>query len=289
MLSAPPVELNNCVAVIERAVHCKINLVNFEQKPSMRTRKADTPTTAKTNQQGQALGRKGLETRKKLMAAARKFLDIYSPVELTAVAIAKEAGTSSASFYMYFDDVRDILYALAIEAGVAMASVHEVVEQPWGADTLTLHEHALQLVERFNEIWQMHRQVLRFRNLEADRGDPRFEALRMETYVPFIDLLARQIIAACPPDKQRPTLSQAFALASVLHASMERMASTDPAVVARGLGARKVNDALAHLVRLVFGAGAPESQKPAHKAQASSATAPGRLPEKDKKSQPGDA
>jgi AcrR family transcriptional regulator len=240
----------------------------------MRMRKADTPTVVKTNQQGQALGRKGVETRKKLMTAARKLLDVYSPVELTSVAIAKEAGTSSASFYMYFDDVRDILYALASEAGAAMASVTEVVQKPWDAGTLTLHEHALELVERFNELWEAHRQVLRFRNLEADRGDPRFEALRMKTYVPFIDQLARQIIAACPPDKQRPTLSQAFALASVLHAAMERMASTDPAVVARGLGARKVNDALAHLVRLVFGAGAPEGLKPANKAQTSSATAP---------------
>lgn len=254
----------------------------------MRIRKADTPIAVKTNQQGQALGRKGVETRKKLMAAARKLLDVYSPVELTAVAIAKEAGTSSASFYMYFDDVRDILYGLATEAGDAMASVHEVVQQPWEADTLTLQEHALQLVERFNEIWQMHRQVLRFRNLEADRGDPRFEALRMKTYVPFIDLLARQIVAACPADRQKPTLSQAFALASVLHAAMERMASTDPAVVARGLGARKVNDALAHLVRLVFGAGAPENLKPANKAQAASLAIPPSQ-DKDKKSLPGNA
>jgi AcrR family transcriptional regulator len=220
-------------------------------------KKADALREVKKNQQGQALGRKGVQTRQNLMSAAKKLLDVYSPVELTAVAIAKEAGTSSASFYMYFVDVRDILYALATEAGAAMSSLHEVVQQPWNTDTLTLQEHALQLVERFNEIWEAHRQVLRFRNLEADRGDPRFEALRMDTYMPYINLLARQIVAACPPDRPRPTLSQAFALATVLHAAMERMASTDPAVVARGLGARKINDALAHLVRLVFGAGAP--------------------------------
>ncbi|MDB5884005.1 MAG: hypothetical protein JWR74_176 [Polaromonas sp.] len=244
-------------------------------------KKTDIPTVVKTNQQGQALGRKGVETRQKLMLAARKLLDVYSPVELTAVAIAKEAGTSSASFYMYFVDVRDILYALAIEAGAAMSSVHEVVQQPWDADTSTLQEHAFRLVERFNEIWQLHRQVLRFRNLEADRGDPRFEALRMSTYVPFIDLLARQIIAACPAGRPRPTLSQAFALASVLHGAMERMASTDPAVVARGLGTRKINDALAHLVRLVFLAGAPESPKHAGKAAGSGTQAPGRQPETD--------
>ncbi len=201
------------------------------------------------------MGRKGLETRQKLMFAARKLLDIYSPVELTAVSIAKEAGTSSASFYMYFEDVRDILFALASEAGTAMGSLHEVVQQPW--DVETLQEHALLLVDRFTEIWQAHRQVLRFRNLEADRGDPRFEALRMSTYVPFIDLLARQIVATCPSDKTRPTLSQGFAMASVMHAAMERLATADPAVVARYVGAPKVNEALAHMIRLLFTSGAP--------------------------------
>lgn len=217
--------------------------------------KTDVPTVERTNQQGQTIGRKGRQTRQRLMAAARKLLDAYSPVELTAVSIAKEAGTSSASFYMYFEDVRDILFALATEAGAAMTAVHEVVQEPWDAETV--REHSLRLVERFFEIWQAHRQVLRFRNLEADRGDPRFEALRMSTYVPFIDMLARQIVATCPPDKPRPTLSQAFALASVMHAAMERLATTDPAVVARYVGAPKVHEALAHMIELMFGGGAP--------------------------------
>jgi len=223
--------------------------------------KADTPPAVETNQQGQTLGRKGMQTRQNLMSAARRLLDVYSPVELTAVSIAKEAGTSSASFYMYFEDIRDILYALAIDAGADMATLQEIVDQPWVPETVL--EHSTRLVERFTAIWQAHRQVLRFRNLEADRGDPRFEALRMNTYVPFIDKVARQIVATCPPDKQRPTLSQAFALASVLHAAMERLATTDPAVVARYVGAPKVNEALAHTIQLVFSAGAPGVVAPA--------------------------
>ena len=71
--------------------------------------RADDPTPIETNHHGPTLGREGRQTRQKLMGAARKLLDVYSPVDLTAVSIAKEAGTSSASFYMYFEDVRDIL------------------------------------------------------------------------------------------------------------------------------------------------------------------------------------
>jgi AcrR family transcriptional regulator len=223
----------------------------------------DPSLQAKTNQQGQALGRKGLETRRRLMEATRKLLEIYSPVELTAVAIAKEAKTSSASFYMYFEDVRDVLYALAVQAGADMKEVYEVVEQPWeGAD---LRAHALRLVEALEQVWDRHRQVLRFRNMEADRGDPRFEALRMSTFVPFIDLLARRIIQLCPADKPKPTLSQGFALASVLHSAMERMVSTDPAVIARGVGIKKVNDALAHVIVLVVNGGGLVDLPPAAK------------------------
>jgi AcrR family transcriptional regulator len=218
--------------------------------------KTDKATALEINLHGQTIGRKGLQNRERLMAAARSLLEVYSPVDLTAVAIAREAGTSSASFYMYFEDTSDILYALAVEASAAMASVHDVVQQPWAPDSV--REHALLLVDRFNEVWKNHRQVLRYRSLEADRGDPRFEALRMSTYIPFIDLLARQIVASTPINKPKPTLGQAFALASVLHAAMERLASTDPAVVARGVGSHKVNDALAHTIRLVFESGAPD-------------------------------
>ena len=46
-----------------------------------------------SNKQGQSLGRKGLATRQRLMDATEQLLKTLSPVELTAVAIAKEAKT----------------------------------------------------------------------------------------------------------------------------------------------------------------------------------------------------
>lgn len=217
--------------------------------------KNDASSKVETNQQGQQLGRKGMLARQRLMQATRKLLEAYSPVELTAVAIAKEAGTSSASFYIYFQDVRDVLYALAVDAVDAMGAVFTVLERPWGADVL--NERARELVAAFNGFWDEHRQVLRFRNLEADRGDPKFEALRMSSYTPFIDKLGRLMVANCPAGVTRPTLSQAFAMASVMHGAMERMASTDPAVIARGLGASKVEAALTHLIWMSFTFGAP--------------------------------
>ncbi|WP_236201030.1 TetR/AcrR family transcriptional regulator [Pseudomonas pseudonitroreducens] len=197
------------------------------------------------NKQGQVLGRKGLETRQRLMAATRRLLYTHPLVDITAVAIAKAAGTSSASFYMYFDDVQDVLYSLGLVAGEDMANVAALLEGPW--DPAKFEEEALRLIEALNGVWSRHREVLRYRNLEADRGDPRFEELRMNTYIPFIERFAKLILSVNPAIGSRKK-SDAYAEATVLQAAMERLAATDPVVMERGLGAKRINAAIARMV-----------------------------------------
>jgi AcrR family transcriptional regulator len=197
-----------------------------------------------TNKQGQKLGRKGHETRLKLVEAARRLLGRLSPVDLTAVAIAKEANISSASFYMYFDDVPDVLYALSQVAGEEMLRVREIVDEPW--EPHNVEQQAKRMVETLNDIWRNHREVLRFRNLEADRGNPRFQEIRMSTYIPFIEHFAQRIISVNPATMRKR--SDVYAEATVLHAAMERMAATDPSVMERGLGAKRINKAMARII-----------------------------------------
>ncbi|GLZ84387.1 hypothetical protein Pres01_04380 [Metapseudomonas resinovorans] len=207
------------------------------------------------NKQGQVLGRKGQETRQRLMAATRRLLFTHALVDITAVAIAKAAGTSSASFYMYFDDVQDVLYSLALEAGEDMAKVSRLLEEPWAPERF--EEEALRLIEALNGVWSRHREVLRYRNLEADRGDPRFEELRMNTYIPFIERFAKLILTVNPAVGSRKK-SDAYAEATVLQAAMERLAATDPVVMERGLGSKRVNAAIARIVVQTLRSGMPE-------------------------------
>lgn len=197
------------------------------------------------NKQGQVLGRKGQETRRRLMTATRRLLCTSSPVDLTAVAIAKAAGTSSASFYMYFDDVQDVLYALSLLAAEDMSEVISFFDRAW--DHEAIEAEALRLVEAFNSVWSKHREVLRYRNLEADRGDSRFEELRMNTYVPFIEKFAQRIMSINPVGGGRRK-GDAYAEATVLHAAMERLAATDPVVMERGLGSKRMNAATARVI-----------------------------------------
>lgn len=204
------------------------------------------------NKQGQTLGRKGLESRARLMDAARRLLETHSPGEVTAVAIAAEAGTSPASFYMYFDDTKDILYALSEVAGAAMAAIHPIFDEPWY--DANLEQRATEVINAIVNIWNDHRQVLRFRNMEADRGDPRFEALRMNTYIPFIERFAQRILTINPAGDGRRR-ADAYAEAAIFHAAMERLSTTEPEVMERNLGQKHINAALARLICLTLRSG----------------------------------
>jgi AcrR family transcriptional regulator len=214
--------------------------------------------TVTTNKQGQCLGEKGRATRARLMTAARTLLKKVSPLELTAVSIAQEAKTSSATFYMYFDDVKDIMFALSEAVGEDMKAVHEVLEEPWNPADIDL-ERAWRLIKTFDSIWQKHREILRYRNLEADRGDDRFERLRVQTYMPVIELMAKIIISAYPAGR-RPQKHEAFAEAAVLYGSVEAIASTDPAVIERGLGMTSLQHARARVVAHVLGGRGPDDK-----------------------------
>lgn len=69
----------------------------------------------------------------------------------------------------------------------------------------------------------------------------------MNTYIPFIERFAKLILSVNPPMGGRKK-SDAYAEATVLHAAMERLAALDPVVMERGLGAKRVNAAIARIV-----------------------------------------
>lgn len=206
---------------------------------------------AATNKQGQALGEKGSATKLRLMEATRHLLKTQSPMQLTTVAIAKQAKTSSATFYMYFDDIKDIMYALAQSAGEDTSEIYAVLAEPWDASKVEV-EHARRFVDAFCTAWARHRAVLSYRNLEADRGDSRFFELRTRYYYPIVERIGNRILAAYPPGN-RPRKGDAFAEASVVYAALERAAGADPKAFEKIWGFTRQKDALARVIAHVLG------------------------------------
>lgn len=168
-----------------------------------------------------ALGRKGRETRQRLMDAAVSLLADTSPLDVTAVAIATEAGTAPATFYVYFRDVQDMLYALSEFATVDMIDAFAALDV--FHDNARVASDAEAFLAMLTEQWERHGAILYYRMMEADRGDARFGELRTRwaeaVLVRFAALLRQVPHLDTPIDEV-----DAYAEAIVLFASIERLA-----------------------------------------------------------------
>jgi AcrR family transcriptional regulator len=156
------------------------------------------------------------------MTAARELLEMISVVSLTVSAIARQAKTSSATFYVYFDDVSDIVLALAREASEDIDDVLATL-RAWRIGQNT-EEGARAFFAAYRAYWDRHRPVLVMRNMEADRGDRRFLAVRGQAGLTVIRELGFIIRDGHPPDQLSD--EQAVARATVIFAAIERIAAT---------------------------------------------------------------
>ena len=123
-------------------------------------------------------GRRGQLTRRRLLDATMVSLESLPYRDVKVVDIAREAGTSPATFYQYFADVEEAVLAIADEmasaVGPLLASL--VSSSSWtDADGWAT---ALRVADGFIAVWDAHRSVLRLVDLATDEGDPRFREIR---------------------------------------------------------------------------------------------------------------
>ena len=127
--------------------------------------------------EGRVPGRRGLATRQRLLEATRSLLDTVAYRDLKVVDIAREAGTSPATYYQYFPDVEAAMLALADDLGQAW---HEdltrlVGNRDWVGDP---DGSAREVVDGMLEFWTRHKPVLRVLDLGSMEGDLRFRDIR---------------------------------------------------------------------------------------------------------------
>ena len=168
------------------------------------------------------LGRKGQATKRSLMEAASRLLETISLISLTAAAISKEAGTSPATFYVYFDNVEDILWALCSEISNETSDLF--IHDRYLRDDDCLEQDALEFVHGYCDIWSKDGMLLLYRNMESDRGNRRFYQLVLKIALPILQGLTDRIVKAAPPD--RPiSRSDANAEAVVFIGAIDRIAA----------------------------------------------------------------
>lgn len=171
---------------------------------------------------GRALGKRGALTRRRLLDATTRLLEDSGVRDLRVVDIARDVGTSPATFYQYFHDVAEAVLVLADEVGEDLAPLGELLARDWdGSEGLAT---ARQLVDAFIAYWDSHRAVLRTRNLAAQEGDQRFRAVRNESLRPLREGLAEKVVAAQREGRVGTGIAP-MAAAAALSSMMERMAA----------------------------------------------------------------
>jgi AcrR family transcriptional regulator len=173
-------------------------------------------------QDGRPVGKRGAQTRRRLLDATARLLEHHGIRDLRVVDIAREVGTSPATFYQYFRDVEAAVLALASDVGDDVAPLAALLDGVWEGDAGL--DAARALVDGFVDYWDRHRAVLRTRNLAAQEGDSRFREVRNRTLGVFTQRISAKVAEAQAAGRVAPELSPAAAGAALV-ALIERMAA----------------------------------------------------------------
>lgn len=146
------------------------------------------------NLNGQAMGRKGAETRQRLLKATIELLERRPLRDVSVSEIATLAGTSSSSFYIYFEDVTAAALAAAAEVEQYTPEMGALLEEPWHKGDA--QEKAIALMEAYVSFAARHHAILRVRNLAADEGNRRFHEVRHAAVSKMHKLLETRIAVA---------------------------------------------------------------------------------------------
>lgn len=169
---------------------------------------------------GQRLGRKGRDTRDRIIAATEKLLAEPPGTPISLSAVAREASLGMTTLYLYFSDLPELLLAV-------LAPIMETGQQTYIAsmrerwDDEELGERCLRFVQAYYAFWVRNSRILHLRNAYADNNDERMRKSRVDSSRMIIDLMVAQMDA--PPIISLSERSPAHSMATVLLTGIERM------------------------------------------------------------------
>jgi AcrR family transcriptional regulator len=173
------------------------------------------------NKSGQSLGRKGRRTRANILAGADQLLRESPGAPPTVAAIAKQADISAPTFYLYFEDVGEVLLAMLDELQAESDAVLALMTEPWPeADA---YPRALRFVRAYFDFWIRHVPILRARNMLSDQGDARFRTSRWQGAEPYFRAMEEKFFQARP--QANGDEIEGRGVAAVVMTALERLAT----------------------------------------------------------------
>ena len=196
---------------------------------------------------GRVPGRRGLATRQRLLDRTSEMLTSTSFRDLTVVDIAREAGTSPATFYQYFPDVEAAILVLAEdmarEGSDALSTL--IRNGEWRGDAA--YETALALADAFIDFWEEHRALLRVVDLATDEGDRRFQNIRTRLLHAVTESL-REVVEVQRREEKRRDSVDPMATAGVLSAMLAHVSAHRYGFEFWGIRTRDLRESLARIL-----------------------------------------
>ena len=169
------------------------------------------------NLNGQRLGRKGRDTRERILAATRELLAGPDDAPMSLSAVARKASLGMTSLYVYFNDLTELLLAV-LEPVMATAeeSYVSLLRSYWPDDELGAR--ALEFVEGYYGFWVRHSRLLHLRNNMADLQDERMMLHRVYSAQPVMRFMVEQMNGGLDSPG-----SPVFSMATALMTGLERV------------------------------------------------------------------
>jgi AcrR family transcriptional regulator len=196
---------------------------------------------------GRVPGRRGRATRQKLLECTAEMLDQTSFRDVKVVDIAREAGTSPATFYQYFPDVESAILVLAEDMTIEGGALVDLVrENSWKGKAG--YESAQALVDGLMEFWQVHRSLLQVVDLATKEGDERFHQIRTKLLNGLTEAL-KEVIEDFQRAGKHPLDEDPMATAGVLVSMLANTAAHRYGFEFWGI---RTNDVKTSMARIIF-------------------------------------
>lgn len=168
---------------------------------ALQKKSAGRSEVATHNLVGQRLGRKGQETRDRIIGAMSDLLQTIDDTPVTLSAVARAAGLGMSTLYLYFPDMGELVLAVLDRTlKENEAGFDTYLGEFWPDDRLSAL--VLAFTRAHFAFWDKYSRLLQMRNSFADARDMRFVEYRQKMTHPVMSMLVRQMGAqpgACDP------------------------------------------------------------------------------------------
>jgi AcrR family transcriptional regulator len=202
-----------------------------------------------SNKQGQEIGAKGARTRQRILNATDSLVRSRGVRDLSVKDITDLAEISASTFYLYFNDVSDVILGLIADFHGPTQRLDLLSGDP---DRSALADDAFEFVCAYVEDWRQRAPILRFRDLAADEGDERFLWVRSESVRPLLELIASRV-AERQANHKLPATLHSYSVAAAFVAMIERLAATPNVGVDGRVTRQELNHAAALLLAVLLG------------------------------------